>query len=214
MQKAVDRTLNSDIIWINRNLIQKYRAIRNKSIKFIWLQPKGGTMKHFYSESEALNALNITDFSQINSGNIMKFAKLFKDIDPEVGKLALSMIPEFTKTIKEVLDSYKLSYSRNVDALEKSNADYHSFCSDIVGVLSVMSEKTDNSTEEKAKIIEALLELEARRSINDEAYRAAIREEREAHNVRVDRALGILCSVLVALGGAAIAIGGMNNGRK
>ena len=171
-------------------------------------------MKKYYSESDTLKALNISDFSEINSTNFMKFATLFKDMDPEVGKLALSMIPEFSKIISEVLDSYRLCYSRNVDSLEKSNADYHDFCMEIVRVLSGMSERTDCSPEEKVKIIDALLELEARRAASDDEYRAAIREEREAHNNHVNLALGIFCSVLGALGGAAIAMRGFGGGRK
>ena len=169
-------------------------------------------MKHYYSESEALDALNITDFTQINSSNFMEFAGLFKDIDPEVGKLALAMIPEFTKVISNVLESYKHSYDRNIEALEKSNSDYHTFCKDLIAVLSKMSEKTDITSEEKIKIIDALLELESRRASNDSEYRAAIREEREAANKRVDSIVEIVCGVVITVGSLLIGLGGLSCG--
>lgn len=172
-------------------------------------------MKPYYTESDTLKALNISDFSQINSNNIMEFARLFKDIDPEIGKLALSKIPEFTTIITNVVEAYRCSYNRNVEALETSKAEYNDFCSRIVGVLSTMGEKDDNSVEDKAKIIDALLVLEARRSANDEAYRKAIQEEREAHNKHVDLAIGIVCSLFAALGGLVIGLGGgLGNSKK
>ena len=171
-------------------------------------------MKHYYSESEALDALNITDFTQINSSNFMEFAGLFKDIDPEVGKLALAMIPEFTKVISNVLESYKHYYDRNIQALEKSNSDYHTFCKDIIDILSKMSEKSDITSEEKIKIIDALLELESRRASYDSECRNAIREEREAASKRVDSVLNVVSGVLIVVGSLLIGLSGGRGGSK
>ncbi|MBQ2320951.1 MAG: hypothetical protein II375_00075, partial [Bacteroidales bacterium] len=60
---------------------------------------------------------------------IRRIVALVKDIvfPGYIGKAVLSMIPEFITTIKAVLDSYEHSYNRSVDAIEKSQADYHEF---------------------------------------------------------------------------------------
>lgn len=165
-------------------------------------------MSKYHSENEVLKALNIKDFSQIDSKNFMEFAKLFKDIDPEVGKMILTMIPEFIAIVKDVLDSYEHSYDRSVDAIEKIQTDYHEFISKIVDILSMMSESSEASTEDKAKIIDALLIIEERRAHYDEEVRAAIKEEREEHHKHVGQVITAILSTLSLVVVVAIGLSG------
>ena len=113
-----------------------------------------------------------------------------------------------------MLESYKHYYDRNIQALEKSNSDYHTFCKDIIDILSQMSDKPDITSEEKVKIIDALLELESRRASYDSEYRNAIREEREAANKRVDSIVEIVCGVVITVGSLLIGLGGLGGSKK
>ena len=169
-------------------------------------------MSKFISESEVLNTLNISDFNQIDNNNIMEFAKLFKDIDPEAARKALSMIPQFAKIALEASESYKISYNRSVDSINQISTDYNSFYSEIVGIISKLSEQPNNTSEDKALIIEALLKLESRRAIADKESREAIRKEREAFNNHTDMVLTIIVGIVSLFGG--IFWGEMNNKRK
>ena len=162
-------------------------------------------MKHFISESEALESLNITGFDQINSGNFMKFVGLFKELDPDTAKLALSQITDFTKLVMSTLDYYKHNYDRNVDCIMQTHSDYHVFCSRITDILAKMSENPDNNSEDKASIIRALLELETRRSERDRQVINDIKEEREECNNRIGSVVKVVVTGL--LFGLAIVLG-------
>ncbi len=171
-------------------------------------------MKHFLSESEALESLNITGFDQIDSGNFMKFVGLFKDLDPDTAKLALSQISDFTKLVMSTLDHYKHNYDRNVDCIMQTHSDYNAFCSRITDILAKMSENPDNNSEDKAAIIRALLELEERRAERDRQVINDIKEEREESNNRIGGVVKVVVTGL--LFGIAIALGtrGPKNGSK
>lgn len=169
-------------------------------------------MSKYMSESETLHTLNISDFSQIDSSNIMEFATVFKDIDPEVAGKALAMIPQLAKIALEVSESYKISYNRSIDSINQISANYNSFCSGIIDILSKLSEQPNNTSEDKKLIIDALLELESRKANFDRETRVAIREEREAFNNHTDMVFTAIVGIASLLGG--IILGGMSNKRK
>ena len=169
-------------------------------------------MRQYLSESELLKKLNITDFAQIDCGKFREFVRLFRDIDPEIADKVISTIPEFSKLTMATLDAYKFSYERGVEAIEKSNANYHCFCSEIVSVLKILSEKPDLSTEEKRMIINSLMELESRIAVRDEEDRAAIIAERKEYNNHIDLLLGLTVGAALFFGG--LILGSSGPGRK
>ena len=162
-------------------------------------------MSHYLSENELLEILNITSFEQIDSSNFRAFMKVFKDIDPEVARHALSLITDFQKLVMSTLDEYKHNYDRTVDGILKVHSDYTDMCLRIMDMLSVMSEDTENPTEVKIAIINALLEMEKRYSDKGREIVRDIKDERKVQNNNVRTVTnillaGLMCGIAFLLG--------------
>lgn len=143
-------------------------------------------MNQYLSEKEALKALKITSFDQINSKNITEFAALFKRIDPEVARMALNKIPEFSKTATTVCEAYKHSFDRSINAIETLNSRYHEAYMKKLEIIEILCKDDDLCSMEREMIIEALLDLESRKTCRDEEDKMAIRYEREVYNKNTD----------------------------
>ena len=162
-------------------------------------------MGQYLSEREALQSLNISSFKQIDESNFREFMRIFKDIDPEVARHALSIIPGFQKLVMRTLDEYKHNYDRTVDGIMKVHSDYTAMYSKTVEMLSSMSKNTDNPPEVKIAIINALLELESRYSDKGRECVRDLKEERKeqdnnVHKVRYLIEGGVVLVLAILLG--------------
>lgn len=59
------------------------------------------------TEKQVLKTLDIPDFRHLSKEKVMTFFSMIPQMDPEVAKKALEQFPNFSSSVREILQDYK-----------------------------------------------------------------------------------------------------------
>lgn len=150
------------------------------------------------SEAKVLKKLNITDFRHLTKDKVIKMASMLDRVDPEVAKKALEQFPDFSKTVKEMLEEYKELLEKGLKSNDESVKAVYDSYNAIIASLQKELENEDLSFEQRMCIIEKMKEI------------AEKKDEKDTENKRF--IAGLVAMATFAIGGAvawvASALGG------
>lgn len=117
-------------------------------------------MGKLLSEEKVLKKLDIVDFRHLTKDKVIRMSSLLDKMNPEVAKKALEQFPEFSSTMKELLNAYKDTLDKNVDANNNSTQSYYDLCNSIITSLQQELNKDNLTFEDKKYIFEKMFEIE------------------------------------------------------
>ena len=111
------------------------------------------------NERQVLDKLGIKDFRHLSKVNVMQFASMINEMDPEVAKKAIDQLPNFAEVCKEGLKLYE----KNINEVLTSNSSNGKRVFDsyktIMNVLTSCVEKENISFEEKKYYLEQMKDI-------------------------------------------------------
>ena len=133
-------------------------------------------MNRTMTERKVLRKLGIQDFRHMTKEKVTGFVSMLPHMDPEVAKKALEQFPDFTKTAVAITADLK----DGLDKLVGSNADnmreINAACRSILDSLEAELAREDRSEEERARIIDSMLQVAQLMSEKDTENKAFLRE--------------------------------------
>ena len=119
------------------------------------------------TETQVLKKLNIPDFRHLSKNNVMAFASMIQDMDPEVAKKALEQFPDFAKATAEALNDFKGVIDKSFDDDKESANQCYDLYNRIQDALGKCFDNEDLSFEERKFYIEQMKEVAQMASIKD-----------------------------------------------
>ena len=116
-------------------------------------------MRNQLTEQEVLQQLNIPNFRYITKDQVMTFASMLQNMEPEVAQKALEQFPEFAKMALEVLKDYKGIMEKTLDENSVSSKQCYDIYNEVMDALKGCLAKDDLSFEEKKYYIEKMMEI-------------------------------------------------------
>ena len=110
-------------------------------------------------ELKVLKKLNIVDFRHLTKDKVIKMASMLDKMDPEVAKKALEQFPKFSTTAKEMLNDYKDTLDKGLEANRESVQAYYYTCNSLIQSLQKQLETESLSFDEKKYIIDKMVEI-------------------------------------------------------
>lgn len=154
------------------------------------------------NKEEALKKLGVESFEELPEGKVKKFIKLLPKMDPEVAKAALAQVPEFAKTAREVIVSFKEVTLKGLQINADNSKSFNESCDTIINALTEELKNENLTQEQKNEIanqIIELLKLKDKRHKEDKEYVMNI--VKTVGDVAV-KVLGIVAVVIIAVGSA------------
>lgn len=111
------------------------------------------------TEEQLLNSLDIPDWRHMSKDKIMTFATSLPYLDPEIAKAALQQFPNFKDLSNEIVISMKNSLNEITEKGDKSNNRVYQVNTQILNALENRLQKPFLLPGERAKIIDAMLEV-------------------------------------------------------
>lgn len=109
------------------------------------------------TEQQVLDKIGIPDFRHITKDNLITFASMIQDIDPEVAKEAIKQFPDFGKMISSIAEDYKMTTIE----LSKNNQEIAKACleilNSIIESLQKYADKEKISYEERRFCIDQMM---------------------------------------------------------
>ena len=171
-------------------------------------------MAEHFSENDALSALGIKSFSDVNNRNFIKFASVFDKLSPECQLKAIEAIPAFIDIAKEAVSSYN-------DILEKActnNANsvdqYYAACNKMIEGLNNLLSSDSLSFEDKKIVIEYLMIIERNMSAKDSENKEFLKNESEKTRNGIKAIITGLVVIGLSALGATIGFSSMSNRRS
>ena len=119
------------------------------------------------TEAQVLRKLNIPDFRHLSKNNVMAFASMIQDMDPEVAKKALEQFPDFAKSTVEALKDFKGVIDKSFDDDKESANQCYALYNRIQDALEKCLDNENLSFEERKYYIEQMKEVAQMASIKD-----------------------------------------------
>lgn len=119
------------------------------------------------TEAQVLEKLNIPDFRYLSKDNVLPFASLIEDMDPEVVEKALEQFPEFAKSMMYVLDDIKSVIDKSFEDDKESANQCYALYSRIQTALEKCLDNDNLPFEERKYYIEQMKEIAQMASIKD-----------------------------------------------
>lgn len=116
-------------------------------------------MSKLLTEQKILRKLNIDDFRQLTKDKVITMASMLDKMDPEVAKKALEQFPEFSNVTMEMLNRYKETLEKGLEANKEGVQSYYDSCKSIIESLQNQLEHENLSFEERKYIIDKMLEI-------------------------------------------------------
>lgn len=116
-------------------------------------------MNNQLTEQQVLNQLNIPDFRHITKEQVMTFASMLQDMEPEVAKKALEQFPEFVKMTLEVMREYKSVLEKSLDDNSASSQQCYDIYNKVIDALQSCLDKDDLSFEERRYYLDSMKEI-------------------------------------------------------
>lgn len=119
------------------------------------------------TETQVLKKLSIPDFRHLSKNNVMAFASMIQDMDPEVAKKALEQFPDFAKSTVEALKDFKGVIDKSFGDDKESANQCYALYNRIQDALEKCLDKEDLSFEERKYYIEQMKEVAQMASAKD-----------------------------------------------
>ena len=119
------------------------------------------------TEAQVLRKLNIPDFRHLSKDNVMAFASMIQDMDPEVAKKALEQFPNFAKSTVEALKDFKSVIDKSFDDDKESANQCYALYNRVQDALEKCLDNKDLSFEERKYYIEQMKEVAQMASAKD-----------------------------------------------
>lgn len=116
-------------------------------------------MSKILTEAQVLEKLNIPDFRHLSKDNIMSFASMIQNMDPEVAKKALEQFPDFTKTVLDALKDFKGVIDKSFDDDKESANQCYALYDRVQTALEKCLDNETLSFEERKYYIEQMKEV-------------------------------------------------------
>lgn len=116
-------------------------------------------MSKILTEAQVLEKLNIPDFRHLSKDNVMSFASMIQNMDPEVAKKALEQFPDFTKTVLDALKDFKGVIDKSFDDDKESANQCYALYDRVQTVLEKCLDNETLSFEERKYYIEQMKEV-------------------------------------------------------
>jgi hypothetical protein len=116
-------------------------------------------MSNQLTEQQVLNQLNIPDFRHITKDEVMTFASMLQNMEPEVALKALDQFPEFAKLALQALSEYKSVLENALDDNTESSKQCFIMYNTVMDTLKSCAEKEDIPFDEKKYYIEKMIEI-------------------------------------------------------
>lgn len=124
-------------------------------------------MSRQLTEAQVLKQLNIPDFRHLSKDNVMSFASMLSEMDPEVAKKAIEQFPDFAKTTMDALRDYKGVIEKSFEDDKESANQCYALYNRIQDALEKCLDKDDLSFEERKYYIEQMKEVAAMAAAKD-----------------------------------------------
>lgn len=111
------------------------------------------------SEKEVLKKLSIPDFRHLSKNNVMQFASMLNDMDPDVAKKAIEQFPNFATVCKDALSEYGKILEKAMESNKESMQEVHASYNTIMDVLSKLASKENITFEERKYYLEQMKEI-------------------------------------------------------
>ena len=116
-------------------------------------------MSKILTEAQVLEKLNIPDFRHLSKDNVMSFASMIQNMDPEVAKKALEQFPDFTKTTLDALKDFKGVIDKSFDDDKESANQCYALYDRVQTALEKCLDNETLSFEERKYYIEQMKEV-------------------------------------------------------
>ena len=116
-------------------------------------------MSKILTEAQVLEKLNIPDFRHLSKDNVMSFASMIQNMDPEVAKKALEQFPDFTKTVLDALKDFKGVIDKSFDDDKESANQCYALYDRVQTALEKCLDNETLSFEERKYYIEQMKEV-------------------------------------------------------
>lgn len=111
------------------------------------------------TEAQVLEKLNIPDFRHLSKDNVMSFASMIQQMDPEVAKKALEQFPDFAKSTLDALKEFKSTIYKSFDDDKESANQCFALYNRVQGALEKCLDNENLSFEERKYYIEQMKEV-------------------------------------------------------
>lgn len=158
-------------------------------------------MSKVLTETQVLKKLNIPNFRHLSRDNVMSFASMIQDMDPEVAKKALEQFPQFTQIVIESLKDIRETAIKVLDDDKDSTARFYNICDEIIAALKASLSADNLSFEEKKYYIEQMKEV------------AKMVADKDTEGKKFKWSILVACATVAVfvLGTAATLLGGNSN---
>lgn len=116
-------------------------------------------MRGLLTEEKVLKKLGISDFRALPREKVFTMASMLSQMEPEVAQKAIEQFPQFSETMKSMLNDYKAFLDKALEANDKSIMSCYNSCDTIIRTLQQELERENLSFEEKKYIIEQMIEV-------------------------------------------------------
>lgn len=170
-------------------------------------------MAEHFTENDALSALGINSFSDVNNRNFIKFASVFDKLSPECQLKAIEAIPAFIDIAKEAVSSYDEILEKACINNASSVDQYYAACIKMIEGLNTLLSSDSLSFEDKKVVIEYLMIIERNMSAKDSENKEFLKIESEKTRNSIKTVVtGLIVIGLSALG-ATIGFNSISNRR-
>ena len=133
-------------------------------------------MNRTLTEQKVLRKLGIQDFRHMTKEKVTGFVSMLPRMDPEVAKKALEQFPDFTKTAIAITTDLKDGLEKLVGSNANNMREINAACRSILDSLEAELAREDRSEEERARIIDSMLQVAQLMSEKDTENKAFLRE--------------------------------------
>lgn len=156
------------------------------------------------TEKQVLRTLDIPDFRHLSKEKVMTFFSMIPQMDPEVAKKALEQFPNFSSSVREILQDYKNVIEKGLIANSSSTQAYYDASNTILAALQPLLDKQELSFEEKKYIIDQMVKIQKDISKKDTENKKFVLTVLGGACVAIIAAIGGLAAVLGAASGISL----------
>ncbi len=153
-------------------------------------------MSKMLTEAQVLEKLNIPDFRHLSKDNVMSFASMLQNRDPEVTKKALEQFPDFAKSTSDALKDFKAIMAKSFDDDKESANQCYILYNKVQTALEKCLDNENLSFEEKKYYIERMKEVAQLASAKDSEGKKFRWANIAAFSTIIVIALGLLATLL------------------
>ena len=153
-------------------------------------------MGQLMTEKDVLAKLGVKDFRSISKENIINFASMLQEMEPEVAIKALEQVPEFGKVTVAALEDYKVYAEKTLDCESAETQTFMTLCDKRIRALERCVASDDVTPEERMHYADMISEIvrDAGSSLKDSKV---VNWRRFcAYSVTILAGLGIMASII------------------